>query len=640
MMLAMLTAGVRPLPDHSSIEATEMMGSHTQSTVDAGKTLAKGGRVTSRGPLPPRTAFVAVVAMTSAIVLAMAFAPAPAYANPRPDGMDIKLFRPGPGASDYLHLSGGFLLPPIGLSVNAIYDAANAPLVETRNGFDPTRAIVSQQSHLNVGAALSLTKWFEVGLSLPIAISQGAGAAFADAAPGRATPGFALGDLRLIPKAVLYNDSNTFALAIGAELVLPTGSSFSGYGALAGGPQLIIDFQPAYYVRLTMNAGARFREDTTFSDLRMGNAFTWGAGLQLNFRVADQLFSILGSLAGEIPFSYNNKDNNPFEFLAGLGWRGVENLNIFAAMGAGLNRGYGAPDVRMVAGVRWGDFRECLDGPEDFDGWQDQDGCAELDNDLDGIPDPIDTCPNVAETRNGWEDLDGCPDVRPIGLVDLAALDASASESGAGGGVASANDTRDSDRDGVPDNQDACPMEAEDMDGFQDLDGCPEPDNDGDGVVDAKDLCPLQAETINDYNDHDGCPDEVPANVKVRVSERSRSLIIGDLIYFVSGTSRIDKRSDDLLQAIADILVARPDITRVGVEGHTDNVGKAAFNLKLSADRAESVKAWFVENGIAASRVETRGAGQAEPIADNHTSAGRAQNRRVEFKILRYEDDK
>ncbi len=556
----------------------------------------------------------------------------PAAASPRPDGADVKLFRPSAGASDYLHLSGGFLLRPIGLTASLVLDTADAPLTEVRQGFEPTRPVLSHQTHLTAGLALSLADWFEVGLSMPLALSQGAGSAYGELVPGAGAPGFAAGDLRITPKLVLVNVDNAFALAIGTELALPTGSSFTGYGAVSGGGQLILDFQPAYYVRLTLNAGARLREDAEVGSLRLGHSFTWGAGFQFNVRIEEQLFSILGSISGEVPFSYRNDDNDPFEFLGGLGWRGVENLNIFAAAGAGLNRGYGAPDFRAVFGVRWGDYRECLDGPEDLDGWEDEDGCAELDNDADGLHDIADACPNEAETRNGWEDGDGCPDTRPSGLVDLAVLELRAE----GGQDALAG--RDSDGDGVSDAEDLCPTEPEDLDGFADSDGCPELDNDEDGVADAKDKCPLQAETVNDFDDHDGCPDSVPDGLKVRVSDRERTLIISDRVHFAPGTARIEKRSFELLEAIAQILESRTDISKMRIEGHTDNIGAAAYNLKLSADRAESVKAWLVERGIAASRLETRGAGLAEPIADNRTAAGRAENRRVEFEILEYTD--
>src|SRR6185503_17647656 len=108
---------------------------------------------------------------------------------------------------------------------------------------------------------------------------------------------------------------------------------------------------------------------------------------------------------------------------------------------------------------------------------------VDQDPDHDGIVGAADKCPNDAEDMDGFQDADGCPD-------------------------------RDNDNDGIPDATDKCPNQAEDKDGFQDADGCPDPDNDGDGVPDATDKCPTEPETKNGYQDADGCPDEVPEKVK------------------------------------------------------------------------------------------------------------------------------
>ena len=73
---------------------------------------------------------------------------------------------------------------------------------------------------------------------------------------------------------------------------------------------------------------------------------------------------------------------------------------------------------------------------------------------------------------------------------------------------------------------------------------------------------------------------------------------------------------------------------RIAISGHTDNQADRSKNLELSQQRAESVKAYLVQQGIDASRIETRGAGPDEPIADNKLPAGRQKNRRIEFKLL------
>ncbi len=102
---------------------------------------------------------------------------------------------------------------------------------------------------------------------------------------------------------------------------------------------------------------------------------------------------------------------------------------------------------------------------------------APRDRDKDGILDVQDKCPTEPEDYDGFEDKDGCPD-------------------------------RDNDKDTILDREDKCPNEPEDMDGFQDGDGCPEPDNDSDGILDVDDKCPDKPEVINGVDDKDGCPDE------------------------------------------------------------------------------------------------------------------------------------
>lgn len=123
----------------------------------------------------------------------------------------------------------------------------------------------------------------------------------------------------------------------------------------------------------------------------------------------------------------------------------------------------------------------CPDEPEDFDDFQDQDGCPEPDNDRDGVLDVDDRCPAVPENRDGREDADGCPE---------------------SGGAA-----RDRDGDGAMDAVDSCPDDPEDWDGLQDEDGCPDPDNDQDGILDVDDLCPNDPEDGDGFQDTDGCPD-------------------------------------------------------------------------------------------------------------------------------------
>jgi OOP family OmpA-OmpF porin len=197
----------------------------------------------------------------------------------------------------------------------------------------------------------------------------------------------------------------------------------------------------------------------------------------------------------------------------------------------------------------------------------------------------------------------------------------------------------DNDNDGIPDAADKCPNEPEDKDGFQDQDGCPDPDNDGDGVPDAKDKCPDQPETKNGYQDDDGCPDEIPAKVKQFTG------VIQGINFKVSSADLLPSSNATLNKAVA-VLKEFPDL-KMEIQGHTDDQkfikgtnGKFENNMELSQGRAESVKAYFVKNGIEESRLTAKGYGHTMPIEAPEglkgakLNAARAKNRRVEFKLV------
>jgi len=252
------------------------------------------------------------------------------------------------------------------------------------------------------------------------------------------------------------------------------------------------------------------------------------------------------------------------------------------------------------------------------------DGCPTRDLDGDSIVDKDDMCPDQAETVNSYQDNDGCPDTIP-----------------------------DSDADGLDDLTDKCKDQAEDKDAFQDDDGCPDPDNDGDGVLDGKDKCPGTQGPVENNGcpdtdtDGDGivdrldnCPDEKGTDknhgckAKQLVVITKNQLQILDQVKFVTGSAKLSPASNKLLDNIARVLLAHLEIWKVKVEGHTDNVGASEKNLKLSQDRAASVVAYLVKKGVAPERLEAIGHGDQNPIEDNNTPKGRAQNRRVEFNIV------
>lgn len=258
------------------------------------------------------------------------------------------------------------------------------------------------------------------------------------------------------------------------------------------------------------------------------------------------------------------------------------------------------------------------------------------DTDGDGIYDREDSCPEVA----GLKQFNGCPDTDGDGIIDGndACPDAF--------GLAAMNGCPDTDGDGVADKDDACPEVA----GLKALQGCP--DTDADGITDAKDKCP----TVKGPKDNGGCPwpdtdgdsvldkdDKCPTvkgtvanNGCPEVSEEAMNQL-GDYaktILFNSGKSSFQEQTLPVLKSIAALLVQYPT-AKFSIEGHTDSTGSSKMNQKLSENRANTVKDYLVENGIAADRLTAAGFGSTKPIDSNATRKGKANNRRVEVNLVK-----
>jgi outer membrane protein OmpA-like peptidoglycan-associated protein len=104
-------------------------------------------------------------------------------------------------------------------------------------------------------------------------------------------------------------------------------------------------------------------------------------------------------------------------------------------------------------------------------------------------------------------------------------------------------------------------------------------------------------------------------------------------IFFDFDRSVLKEDSYPELKRVVELLTDNPGL-EIEIAGHTDSVGSSTYNQGLSERRAKAVFDYLVENGITSERVVSRGFGESKPVSGNDTSEGRAQNRRVEFKIL------
>ena len=312
------------------------------------------------------------------------------------------------------------------------------------------------------------------------------------------------------------------------------------------------------------------------------------------------------------------------------------------------NDGDGIPDVRDGA----------PNDPEDFDGFQDNDGIPDPDNDGDGIPDVRDGAPNDPEDFDGFQDEDGIPDPdndqdgipdvrdKAPGTDETVRLGIDTKETynnyqDEDGVPDIAPEIKDSDGDGIPDDRDGAPYDPEDFDGFQDEDGIPDPDNDQDGIPDVRDKAPGTDETVrqgidtketyNDFEDEDGVPDVAPKPVEEAVMEEDLKLHV---VHFEVNKDVLTKEDKEFLGRVAASMKKLPK-TRIQIQGHTDNTGGDEINVPLSLNRAKVVKEYLVSLGIAADRMEVKGFSSEKPIDTNDTPEGRAKNRRADMVIIK-----
>ncbi len=232
-----------------------------------------------------------------------------------------------------------------------------------------------------------------------------------------------------------------------------------------------------------------------------------------------------------------------------------------------------------------------------------------IDTDRDGITDSLDKCPMIA----GLPNFDGCPDSDGDGVPDKD--DACPLVAG----LAALKGCPDSDGDGISDKDDKCPYVA----GTTVYQGCPPPDKDGDGFLDKDDRCPDAYSKTNG-----GCP-EIREEIINQVSKAAKA------IFFETGKATLKPISNASLDAVVAVLQTDPSLY-ADIEGHTDNVGSEERNLILSQERADAVRTYFISKGIAATRLTATGFGKTQPVATNETAAGRAQNRRTEIRLRNY----
>ena len=310
---------------------------------------------------------------------------------------------------------------------------------------------------LTLAASVGLFDRMELGFVLPIVVYQKSD----DVINGTEVQKAGVTDPRIDVKAHIFKIEHT-TLGAGASLTIPLGHYASSGRDYLGSK--LPTFEPHIMTEtrfgallLALNGGFLIRKKAFAGTTQQGSAITWNAGIGYDIEDFDEPhgFRIAAELHGEVGIDFE-ETSVPVESLLGFKYRTVNDLIFTFGGGPGISRGLGTPVYRAFVGVAFDKVqRSCPAGPEDMDGFQDNDRCIDPDNDQDGIDDIVDQCIN----------------------------------------------------------------EAEDFDKFQDTDGCPEFDNDGDGILDSIDSCPFIPEDVDNYEDDDGCPEEGPGKASVKITD-------------------------------------------------------------------------------------------------------------------------
>ena len=432
------------------------------------------------------------------------------------------------------------------------------------------------------------------------------------------------------------DENNKWSIGFGVNTVdIRTPHDFGKFLKDWGGPSdlnvlpAITKLSVARYIGAGFSAevdGSLNKIKKGFNGVSQDESF-WNANLQAKFALR-RLFTTesgwfdpylkLGGGYTSYKSEYSEKDGG-VKLLAGGGINFWFTDHLGLNVQTGYNHGFqkdGTDYFQHSAGIviKFGAKDTDKDGiPDNKDacpevaGLKEFNGCPDTDGD--GIPDKDDACPQV----KGPKEFNGCPDTDGDGIPDK---DDACPEVA---GPKEFNGCPDTDGDGIPDKDDKCP----DVAGPAENGGCPWPDTDGDGVLDKDDLCPEVAGPASNK----GCPEPTTDDQK-KLNQYAKTIL------FDTGKATIKFESAEILNQIINVLKKYPN-SRFRIEGHTDSTGKKQKNIELSQNRADAVKIYLIQGGIASNRLESQGFGPEKPIASNKNKKGRALNRRVEINLIK-----
>jgi outer membrane protein OmpA-like peptidoglycan-associated protein len=521
-----------------------------------------------------------------------------AFAATRPalaDGLSLAL-DPAPAGERALVTEGADVRGEATLRARVVADYAHEPLVLQNTAQEYDR-VVEEQLWLHALAAFSFRHRFLFGVDLPFLGASSSGELPRGGATlPRASDARALGDPRVVLRMRLFGlPSDELHVGLTSAAWLPFGSeeAYASEGSLRFRGALVLDFTRDRF-HFAADLGFRTRPSQELPGVvpsRVGTALTpslfasYAVDAKRELEVGSELVGFVTVGGGAKPF--DPRASGGLLLLESRWLIGGGPFEVGAGAGPGLGTAPGIADFRVLVFAGFG-----LEAPP-----------PPPDRDEDGVPDRNDACIDLKGVPNADPALNGCPEL-----------------------------PSDFDGDGIPDENDACPKEPGEPTGRRATHGCPKPkDDDSDGIPNPSDACPTTAGVPSKDPKQHGCPPPPPPAASLVGEE----ITISEQVQFEHGTAVIRPESDAILGSVAKVLSEHPDVEEVEVQGHTDDTGTPEINQKLSSDRAQAVLAWLVQHGVDAKRLTAKGYGQSKPIADNADEAGRAKNRRVEFRVTK-----
>lgn len=498
--------------------------------------------------------------------------------------LQLQRFRPAPGPSDYLTLFSSGVAPHLQVHLGTFFNYGDDPL-RLGTTDTPLARTVAFQSQLDVMASVGLVDQLEVGILVPWTIRQRGDVLTPLVPSGQSRENLnatGLNDWRVTGKFQLLSlQENEVGLAMVGGLTLPVGrrdslTSDEGWGAevVVVGESVVRET-----IRATANLGFRYRPGQRILRTNViGNEITWGVGAHMPFLTEnlDLVAELVGAVGVErkpAPLEGIARGEVPLELQGALRY---SLLDEWFFQDWALTGGFG---LGLNNGVGTPDWRLFvgLTGQWVTGGWWSVDYRqpkfrAEID------PCDLDRDQRGRRLRMSFEEPD-CPEPEQVARV----------------------------------------TEEERIEVLEEI---PDPTLRPPPAPPEEELPEIVFEPVPG-------PEE-------RAILRQGAIVITEAVNFEVGSDGILPESFQVLDDVAEILLSYPEITKVRVEGHTDSVGSAQNNQRLSEARAASVRQYLMEQGIAGERLESIGYGPSRPVADNGTAEGRAENRRVEFNILEF----